>query len=249
MYHQFKQLADIDITAEPMEVGPTTHYIMGGVKVDGDTQMSRVPGLFAAGECAAGINGANRLGGNSLSDLLVFGKRAGEHAAAFARTHGATSIDERQVDAAARRAVAPFDRDAAGSGPYGVQHDLQTMMQDLVGIVRNEAEMRTALEQLAALRQRAERVGVSGHREYNPAWHSALDLHNLLTVSEAITRSALERKESRGGHFREDFPEKDATFGTFNIVSRKTRDGGLEIARVPIPEMPAELKKLIEEYK
>jgi succinate dehydrogenase / fumarate reductase flavoprotein subunit len=249
MYHQFKQLADIDITSEPMEVGPTTHYIMGGVRVDSDTQMSRVPGLFAAGECAAGINGANRLGGNSLSDLLVFGKRAGEHAATFAKQNGAAAIDDRQVDAASLRALAPFERDAKGGGPYAVQHELQAMMQELVGIVRTEAEMRSALEEIAALRERAGRVGVSGHREYNPAWHSALDLHNLLTVSEAITRSALDRKESRGGHFREDYPGKDQAYATFNIVSRKKSDGTMEITRAPIPEMPAELRRLIEEYK
>jgi succinate dehydrogenase / fumarate reductase flavoprotein subunit len=249
MYHQFKQLADIDITEEPMEVGPTTHYIMGGIRVDGDTQMSTVPGLFAAGECAAGINGANRLGGNSLSDLLVFGKRAGEHAAIFAKANGATRADDRQVDSAARKAVEPFERDASGESPYAVQHDLQGMMQDLVGIVRNEGDMRQALESLAKLRERAARAGVSGHREYNPGWHSALDLHNLLTVSEAITRSAIERRESRGGHFREDYPDKDPAFGRFNIVTKKKRDGTMEISRSPIPEMPDELKRLIEEYK
>jgi succinate dehydrogenase / fumarate reductase flavoprotein subunit len=249
MYHQFKQLADIDITAEPMEVGPTTHYIMGGVRVNAESQMSSVPGLFAAGECAAGINGANRLGGNSLSDLLVFGKRAGEHAALFAKAHGAAAVDERQVDAAARRAVEPFERGAGGEPPYAVQHALQDVMQDLVGIVRSEQEMRRALEELVSLRERARRVGVSGHREYNPGWHAALDLHGLLTVSEAITRSALERRESRGGHFREDFPRADPQCSTFNIVVRKGRDGGMDIARAPIPEMPAELKAIIAEYK
>jgi succinate dehydrogenase / fumarate reductase flavoprotein subunit len=248
MYHQFKQLADIDITVEPMEVGPTTHYIMGGVRVNADTQMSRVPGLFAAGECAAGINGANRLGGNSLSDLLVFGKRAGEHAALFARGHGPTSLDERQVDAATRRALAPFEHDAASETPYAIQHRLQDVMQDLVGIVRNEGDMRRALDELSTLGARAAHVGVSGHREYNPGWHGALDLHNLLTVSEAITRSALERRESRGGHFREDFPEKDPESGRFNIVARKNADGVMAIAREPIPEMPGELRRLIEEY-
>jgi succinate dehydrogenase / fumarate reductase flavoprotein subunit len=249
MYHQFKQLADIDITVEPMEVGPTTHYIMGGVRVDPDTQMSRMPGLFAAGECAAGINGANRLGGNSLSDLLVFGKRAGEHAAAFARSNGSAAIDERQVDAATRHALAPFERDAGAETPYAVQHTLQDMMQDLVGIVRNDADMRRALEHLATLRERASHAGVAGHREYNPGWHSAIDLHNLLTVSEAITRSALDRKESRGGHFREDFPDKDETFGKFNIIARKGADGTMEMTRTQIPEMPGELRQLIEEYK
>ena len=249
MYHQFKQLADIDITEEPMEVGPTTHYIMGGIRVDADTQMSSLPGLFAAGECAAGINGANRLGGNSLSDLLVFGKRAGESAARFAREQRAASIDGGEIDEAARLAVEPFERSAPGEGPYQVQYTLQETMQDLVGIVRNEAEMRRALACLSTLRERASRVGVGGHREYNPAWHAALDLHNLLTVSEAITRSALERRESRGGHFREDYPDKDAAFGTINVVVRKGPDDSMQVSRAPIPAMPEELKRIIEEMK
>ena len=249
MYHQFKQLADIDITEEPMEVGPTTHYIMGGIRVDADTQMSSLPGLFAAGECAAGINGANRLGGNSLSDLLVFGKRAGESAARFAREQRAASIDGGEIDEAARLAVEPFERSAPGEGPYQVQYTLQETMQDLVGIVRNEAEMRRALACLSTLRERASRVGVGGHREYNPAWHAALDLHNLLTVSEAITRSALERRESRGGHFREDYPDKDAAFETINVVVRKGPDDSMQVSRAPIPAMPEELKRIIEEMK
>jgi succinate dehydrogenase / fumarate reductase flavoprotein subunit len=246
MYHQFKQLADIDITQEPMEVGPTTHYIMGGVRVDADTQMSSVPGLFAAGECAAGINGANRLGGNSLSDLLVFGKRAGEFAAKFARSGSGGAVDPRQVEEAAQRALEPFDRGDRGEGPYHVQYALQDMMQDLVGIVRREDEMRRALDGLEQLRGRAARVGVTGNREYNPGWHAALDLANLLLVSEAITRAAIERRESRGGHFREDYPGKDATLGQLNIVVRKGRDGPMEVTRVPIPEMPDELKRVIE---
>ena len=249
MYHQFKQLADIDITEEPMEVGPTTHYIMGGIRVDADTQMSSLPGLFAAGECAAGINGANRLGGNSLSDLLVFGKRAGESAARFAREQRAASIDGDEIDEAARLAVEPFERSASGEGPYQVQYTLQETMQDLVGIVRNEAEMRRALACLSTLRERASRVGVGGHREYNPAWHAALDLHNLLTVSEAITRSALERRESRGGHFREDYPDKDAAFETINVVVRKGPDDSMQVSRAPIPAMPEALKRIIEEMK
>jgi len=249
MYHQFKQLADIDITQEPMEVGPTTHYIMGGVRVDADTQMSTVPGLFAAGECAAGINGANRLGGNSLSDIIVFGKRAGEYAAQYAKTQAGANIDTRQADQAARRALEPFERSTSGEGPYQVQYALQDMMQDLVGIVRNENEMQRALVGLAPLRERANRVGVGGHREYNPGWHAALDLHNLLTVSEAITRSALERRESRGGHFRDDYPTKDARFGTINFVVRKGRDGQMEVFSVAIPEMPAELKQVIDEMQ
>jgi succinate dehydrogenase / fumarate reductase flavoprotein subunit len=249
MYHQFKQLADIDITQEAMEVGPTTHYIMGGVRVDADTQMSSVPGLFAAGECAAGINGANRLGGNSLSDLLVFGKRAGEFAAKFAMAHKPGAIDAPQAEEAARRAVEPFERGPHGEGPYQVQYALQEMMQDLVGIVRNEPEMRRALDGLESLRERARRVGVGGHREYNPGWHAALDLHNLLTVSEAIARSAIERRESRGGHFREDYPDKDPAFGAINIIVRKQPDGRLDVSRAPIPEMPAELKAVIEAAK
>jgi len=250
MYHQFKQLADIDITRDPMEVGPTTHYVMGGVRVDAETQMSTVPGLFAAGECAAGINGANRLGGNSLSDLLVFGRRAGEHAARFARESGPGRIDPARVDAAARQAVEPFERrDGHADGPYRVQHDLQEMMQDLVGIVRNESEMRRALEGLQTLGERSRRVPVDGNREYNPGWHTALDLPNLLTASEAVTRSALERKESRGAHFREDFPDKDPAAARFNVVVRKAAEGEMRVERVPIPEMPGELRQVIEEMK
>ncbi|MDB4951584.1 MAG: fumarate reductase/succinate dehydrogenase flavoprotein domain protein [Gemmatimonadetes bacterium] len=249
MYHQFKQLAEIDITSEPMEVGPTTHYMMGGIRVDGDTQMSTVPGLFAAGECAAGLHGANRLGGNSLSDLLVFGKRAGESAARFARENRASTVDEAALEAAAREALAPFDRGTEGEGAYQVQHDLQEMMQDLVGIVRREDEMERALEGLAALNERAARVGVTGNREYNPGWHTALDLPNLLTVSEAITRSALDRKESRGGHFRDDFPEKDAAFSTFNTVIRKGEGGRMELGREPIPPLPPHLAQIVEENR
>jgi succinate dehydrogenase / fumarate reductase flavoprotein subunit len=249
MYHQFKQLADIDITKEAMEVGPTTHYIMGGVRVDGDTQMSSVPGLFAAGEVAAGLHGANRLGGNSLSDLLVFGKRAGTHAATFAKAHGAGQVSSSQVEEAARWALEPFDRGSAGEPPYQVQTDLQDRMQDLVGIVRTESEMRRALDVVAELRQRAARVGVPGNREYNGGWHTALDLANLLTVSEAITRAAIERKESRGGHFRDDYPEKVDAFGKLNIIVRKGRDGEMTIVRQPIAEMPAELKRIIEENR
>jgi succinate dehydrogenase / fumarate reductase flavoprotein subunit len=219
--------------------------------VDGDTQGSTLPGLFAAGECAAGLHGANRLGGNSLSDLLVFGKRAGEFAAAFARENGSAAIDGEQVDETARAALAPFERGAGndGRGPFQVQQDLQTMMQDLVGIVRTEAEMKRALEEISRLRERARSVGVAGNREYNPGWHTALDLGNLLTVSEAITRAAIERQESRGGHFRDDYPEKDPAGATFNIVIRKGADGEMRLAREPIRGMPAELEKIIEEQK
>jgi succinate dehydrogenase / fumarate reductase flavoprotein subunit len=250
MYHQFKQLADIDITSEAMEVGPTTHYIMGGIRVDGDSQMSTVPGLFAAGECAAGLHGANRLGGNSLSDLLVFGKRAGEHAAGFARAHPAPAVDAGAVDAAARAALAPFERRGGeADGPYRIQHELQDFMQDLVGIVRREEEMLQALDRIGELATRAERVAVHGNREYNPGWHTALDLTNLLTVSEAITRSAIERRESRGGHFRDDYPEKDPAYGRFNVTVRRGADGAMMLERQPLSEMPAELAQVIEEMK
>jgi succinate dehydrogenase / fumarate reductase flavoprotein subunit len=254
MYHQFKQLADIDITKEPMEVGPTTHYMMGGVQVDGDTQMSTVPGLYAAGECAAGLHGANRLGGNSLSDLLVFGKRAGRYAACFAKERGDGRIDQGQVGEAAAAALAPFERRAAGrhngtEGPYQIQQKLQETMQELVGIVRMESEMKQALQEIEQLRERAGRVAVEGNREYNNGWHTALDLPNLLMVSEAITRAALEREESRGAHFREDRPSKSAECGKFNIVIRKGSNGRIEVARQPIPEIPPELKQTIEEMK
>jgi succinate dehydrogenase / fumarate reductase flavoprotein subunit len=240
MYHQFMQLANLDITKEPMEVGPTTHYIMGGVRVDAETQMSNVPGLFAAGEVAAGLHGANRLGGNSLSDLLVFGKRAGEFAAKFAREHDAGQIHDGQIEEAALEALEPFERaaKAAGNaeGPYQVQIDLQEMMQSLVGIVRRKEEMVRALDGLGKLWKRSQNVAVHGHREYNPGWHTAIDLKHLLTVSEAITRSALERKESRGGHFRDDFPNKDAAGGKMNIVLRNDVDGSMRVRREPIPE-------------
>jgi succinate dehydrogenase / fumarate reductase flavoprotein subunit len=222
---------------------------MGGVRVDAETQMSRVPGLFACGECAVGINGANRLGGNSLSDLLVFGKRAGEFAAKYARDQAAPQLHADQADAAARWALAPFDRHGATEGPYRIQQDLQELMQDQVGIVRREEEMLSALESLTRLRRRAESAGVTGNREYNPGWHTALDLHNLLTVSEAITRCGLARRESRGGHFRDDFPDKADRWGTVNLVARKGADGRMELAEVPIPELPAELKQIIDENK
>jgi succinate dehydrogenase / fumarate reductase, flavoprotein subunit len=248
MYHQFMQLAGIDITKTPMEIGPTTHYIMGGVRVDGDTQMSNVPGLFACGECGAGLHGANRLGGNSLSDLVVFGKRAGEHAAKFAKSNGAVSVDDSQVERAAREALAPFDRESA-EGPYHVQEALQEVMQDNVNIVREQSQMEKALGEIEKLEARAAKVGVKGNREYNPGWHTALDLRNLLTVSEAITRCALERKESRGGHFRDDYPDKDPAYGTFNFVIRKGGDGRMELSRQPIPPMPEHLKAVIEEMK
>ncbi len=250
MYHQFKELGDIDITSEPMEVGPTTHYIMGGIRVDADSQMSSIPGLFAAGECAAGINGANRLGGNSLSDLLVFGKRAGEYAAVFARDHRRVAVDPVSVQRATDEALKPFEHgQGKAENPYTIQSDLQEMMQRLVGIVRTESEMVEAAAALEQLKARAARAGVTGHREYNPGWHTAIDLKNLLAVSEAITRSAIERKESRGGHFREDFPDKHPEYGTFNIITRQGPDGSMEVRRVPLPPLPPELKQIIEDQQ
>jgi succinate dehydrogenase / fumarate reductase flavoprotein subunit len=248
MYHQFRQLADIDITTTPMEVGPTTHYVMGGVRVDGDTQMTSVPGLFAAGEVAAGLHGANRLGGNSLSDLLVFGRRAGEHAGCFAAENALLPIDEATVDATVQAALAPFER-PTGEGAYQVQHDLQEMMQALVGIVRREPEMEEALDGLARLNERARHASVVGHREFNPGWHTALDLGNLLTVSEAVTRCAIARKESRGGHFREDHPDKSADGATYNNVVRKGEDGSMQLERMPIPPMRDDLQAIIEEMR
>ncbi|MFN4260711.1 MAG: fumarate reductase/succinate dehydrogenase flavoprotein subunit [Gemmataceae bacterium] len=248
MYHQFKELGNLDITKQPMEVGPTTHYVMGGVRVEADTQMSRVPGLFACGECAAGINGANRLGGNSLSDLLVLGKRAGEFAAQFAKEHGAGQVHNDQVAEAARWALSFIDEPQGDENPYQVQADLQEMMQDLVGIVRKEEEMLRALEGLAQLKERARKVRAPINREYNPGWHTCLDLLNLMTVSEAITRSALERKESRGGQFRDDYPRKDsAHFGKVNSVVWKADDGSMQFRFERIPDMPEELKEVIRE--
>jgi succinate dehydrogenase / fumarate reductase flavoprotein subunit len=249
MYHQFKELADLDITKEVMEVGPTTHYIMGGIRVDGDSQEASIPGLFAAGECASGINGANRLGGNSLSDLIVFGKRAGEYAAQYARKRQAPQVSEASIQQAIDEALVPFERGDSGENPYKVQADLQDSMQALVGIVRNEGEMHEAVRRIDGFKERATRVGVSGHREYHAGWHTALDLRNLLAVAETIARSAIERKESRGGHFREDYPDKVAEFATFNIRTQRGADGSVEVSRVPLPPMPDYLKEVVEEQK
>jgi succinate dehydrogenase / fumarate reductase flavoprotein subunit len=261
MYHQFMQLAGVDITKEAMEVGPTVHYVMGGVKVDGETQMSTVAGLFAAGEVAAGLHGANRLGGNSLSDLLVFGKLAGEHAAKYAKQNGAGKLDETQINQIAAWALAPFGRShAAGAkgggangvaeGPYQIQHELQEMMQANVGIVRTQNEMERAVEALQLLKQRAQRAGAHGNREYNPGWHTALDLHNLMVISEAIAMSALDRRESRGAHFRDDYPAKDeANFGKHNTIIRRDSNGGMLLLRQPLTAMRDDLKKIIEENK
>ncbi len=248
MYHQFKQLADIDITEVPMEIGPTIHYAMGGVRVEPDTEMSDVPGLFAAGEVAAGLHGANRLGGNSLSDLLVFGKRAGEYAAVFAKEHGPATVNKGEVESAAHQALEPFER-TAGEGPYQTQRDLQQIMQNQVGIVRNQGDLEKALEALPGLWSRANRVTVEGNREYNPGWHTSIDLRSLLTVSEAVVRCAIERKESRGGHFREDYPGKDEGFGKVNLIVRKGADGEMNLSREPVPEMSAELKQIVQEMK
>jgi succinate dehydrogenase / fumarate reductase flavoprotein subunit len=249
MYHQFKQLADLDITQEPMEVGPTTHYIMGGIQVDADSQMSTVAGLFAAGECAAGLHGANRLGGNSLSDLLVFGKRAGEFAAKYAKSNGVTKLDPSQMDEASKAALAPFDRGAAGENPFAVQHELQDAMQSLVGIVRVESEMQQALEKVCALKKRAEKAGITGNREYNTGWHTALDLGNMLDISEMIALAAIERKESRGGHFRDDFPGKSEEWGQYNLRIVRGSDGRPKVERTPVVPLTNEMKQVIEENK
>lgn len=252
MYHQFKELANVDITKVPMEVGPTTHYVMGGIAVDADTQMSTVPGLFAAGECGAGLHGANRLGGNSLSDLLVFGKRAGEYAAKFAKENKGGQIDNQQVEQFARWALEPFDRGNSGSGsggenPYQVQNDLADLMQDNVGIVRREDEMTKAVEQLQLLKQRAAKSGAFGNREYNNGWHTCLDLPNMLAVSEALALSALDRKESRGAHFRDDYPSKDEGHSGHNTIIRKKADGSMELVRREIPKMRDDLTQIIKE--
>ncbi len=248
MYHQFNELAGIDITKEPMEVGPTTHYVMGGIRVDGDSQMSTVPGLFAAGECAGGMHGANRLGGNSLSDLLVFGKLAGEYAAKYAQQCGPLNLNPAHVDDALRAALRPLDDDRdQKTGPYQIQFDLQDLMQENVGIVRNETEMQSAVGKLDELKKRAAVVGAIGNREYNPGWHTALDLSNLLTVSEAIARSAVIRKESRGAHFREDFPNKEEAFSKVNTIVRKGPAGQMQVVQDRILEMRDDLKQIVKE--
>ncbi len=249
MYHQFITLAGVDITKEPMEVGPTTHYCMGGIKVDADTQMTKVPGLFAAGEVGAGLHGANRLGGNSLSDLIVFGKLAGEHAAKYAKTAAGPAVNQQQIDEINRWSLSAFDRGDSGENPYTIQSDLQAMMQDLVGIVRREDEIARAIEGLQKLKARAKNVGIGGNREYNPGWHTCIDLRNLLCVADACARAAIERKESRGAQFREDFPGKSDEYSTFNHVQTLATDGSISTRRVPIAPMPAELKQVIEENK
>ncbi len=253
MYHQFKELANIDITEEPMEVGPTTHYVMGGIRVDADSQMTAVPGLFAAGECAAGLHGANRLGGNSLSDLLVFGKRAGEYAAQFATENEAVPIDETEIETIAAHTLKPFENpptDGNGNniGPYDIQAQLQEKMQDLVGIARSQESLTQALAEVQALREKAENVHAIGNREYNAGWHTALDLDCLLTVSEAIALAALERKASIGAHSRDDYPEKEEPgAGKYNTIINKTDDGAMTVRREPIDELQADLQEIIDE--
>ncbi|MFD5325677.1 fumarate reductase/succinate dehydrogenase flavoprotein subunit [Streptomyces sp. NPDC127092] len=250
MYHQFKELADVDITAEPMEVGPTCHYVMGGVAVDSETAATAgVPGLFAAGEVAGGMHGSNRLGGNSLSDLLVFGRRAGLHAAEYAAGAAVDEVGEEAVAAARAEALAPFDGESFGDAaenPYTLHQELQQTMNDLVGIIRREGEMAEALERIAKLRERAQRVSVEGHRQFNPGWHLALDLRNMLLVSECVARAALERTESRGGHTREDCPSMDRAWRPVNLLCRAVADGGIELERVRTEPIRADLLALFE---
>jgi len=247
MYHQFKELADVDITKEPMEVGPTCHYSMGGVRVDADSTATTVPGLFAAGEVAAGLHGANRLGGNSLSDLLVFGRRAGLYAAEYAKANRAINVDAGQIDLYARELLSPFES-TGNENPYSVHADLQECMQNLVGIIRTESELKKALDVIGRFKERARNLKVAGNRQYNPGWHLALDLHSLLSFAEAATIAAIERKESRGGHTRDDYPNTDPKFAKTNIVIRR-KNGDLTASQEPLPEMPDELKILLEEKK
>jgi succinate dehydrogenase / fumarate reductase, flavoprotein subunit len=247
MYHQFKELADVDITKEPMEVGPTCHYSMGGVRVDADSTATTVPGLFAAGEVAAGLHGANRLGGNSLSDLLVFGRRAGLYAAEYAKANRAVNVDAGQIDLYARELLSPFES-KGNENPYSVHADLQDCMQNLVGIIRTESELKKALDVIGRLKERARNLKVEGNRQYNSGWHLALDLHSLLSFAEAATIAAIERKESRGGHTRDDYPNTDPKFAKTNIVIRR-KNGDLTASQEPLPEMPDELKILLEEKK
>jgi len=247
MYHQFMELAEVDITAEAMEVGPTCHYVMGGVEVDPDTAAARIPGLFAAGEVAGGMHGSNRLGGNSLSDLLVFGRRAGGAAAAYGLAHKGAElpVDEQALSLAAEAALAPFEREG-GENPYRIQHDLQETMNELVGIIRTAPEIEAALGRIEQLKQRVQHLSVEGHRQYNPGWHLALDLPHMLRVSECIARAALERQESRGGHTRDDFPGPTTEWGALNVICSEV-DGTVHLTRQPLPQMPAELATLFEE--
>jgi succinate dehydrogenase / fumarate reductase flavoprotein subunit len=248
MYHQFKELADVDITKEPMEIGPTCHYVMGGVEVDPDTELSSVPGLYAVGECSGGMHGSNRLGGNSLSDLIVFGKRAGE--AAAERASGLSSrptVPDADVQRAEQAALAPFDS-TGGENAYTIQQDLQQSMNDLVGIIRTAEELEQSLKEIEQLKQRAANLKVEGGRAYNPGWHLSIDIHNMLLVSECIAKAALARQESRGGHTRNDFPGPDPVWGAKNLVLTLNGAGdGVDLAEKPLPVMPDELKKFFEE--
>ena len=245
MYHQFLELADVDITKGPMEVGPTCHYTMGGIRVDAETAQTSIPGLFAAGEAAVGLHGANRLGGNSLSDLLVFGRRAGLAAAEYAKESAAPAMDASQIEDAVREMLAPFER-RDGDSPYAIHDDLQSAMQSLVGIFRDEEDLCRALSELDELKARAARVRVEGSRLFNPGWHLAWDLHSMLTVAEAVTRSALMRRESRGAHSRIDYPGLDDAWGKkHNVVVKK--DGAMTLVETPVLEMPDDLKRLLTE--
>jgi succinate dehydrogenase / fumarate reductase flavoprotein subunit len=248
MYHQFKTLADIDITAVPMEVGPTAHYMMGGVRVEPDNAASTVPGLFAAGECAGGMHGANRLGGNSLSDLVVFGRRAGLGAAEYAKgISSQPDVSEIEVDAAVSTMLAPFAREG-GENPYTIQRELQETMHNLVGIIRTGAELTEAISKIEEYKERAKNAGVEGNQQYNPGWHLALDLASMLTVSEAIAKAALLRPESRGAHTREDYPKPDPEWGKYNIAVNE-KEGLMSVDKSPLPQMPAELARYFEEGK
>jgi len=251
MYHQFMELAGVDITATPMEVGPTCHYMMGGVRVDAETEAATVPGLFAAGEVAGGMHGANRLGGNSLSDLLVFGRRAGLGASDYAEGRtGSPTVDAAEVQSVIDDAVAPFTREGGGN-PYDVQHELQQTMQSLVGIIRTGPELEEALGKLEEFKERTAKLTVKGGKAYNPGWNLATDLPSMVTTSIAVAQGALNRKESRGGHTREDFPGPDPELGKVNFVQRQTAEHGylgpISITPEPLPEMPAELRALLEE--
>jgi succinate dehydrogenase / fumarate reductase flavoprotein subunit len=259
MYHQFKELAGVDITAEAMEVGPTCHYIMGGVRVDADTEATTAPGLFAAGEVAGGMHGANRLGGNSLSDLLVFGRRAGMGAAEFARSRAApVRVEAAEVEVAIREAIAPFERHE-GENPYAVHHELQTTMQELVGIIRTGPELEKAMGRLEELEDRARRVALSGGRRYNPGWNLTTDLPAMLSVSRSTTQGAINRTESRGGHTRDDCPKPSEEMAGVNLVQRirdrSASDGAggtpsirhIDVGPEPLPTMPDELRALLEE--
>jgi succinate dehydrogenase flavoprotein subunit len=244
MYHQFRELADVDITQGPMEVGPTCHYMMGGIRVDAETAQSTVPGLFAAGEAAAGLHGANRLGGNSLSDLLVFGRRAGTAAAEHANRSGPVEVDAQQVLEATREVLEPFERDK-GESPYQIHRELEDTMQNHVGIFRNEEDLQRGLRELELLNGRAAGVKADGSRLFNPGWHLARDLKSMLIVSHAVALSAQARKESRGAHSRIDYPNYDETWGRqHNIVVREGDQ--MMLKQLPISDMPDELKKIVQ---